>query len=245
MLLGEPLGHQAAEEAGLGVQQDVLLAAEALWDMGLMMRKRKYGSRAVPGAGNETSCSSLLPFFLGESFSTSSLADLPCFVILPVDLEMITLCKDHVNRQLWEHLVAKLLMPGALELSLEAAAIEESTETRCLISWMSALTPELFYKRKQLTLTDFSPSGVMGEKVAVVSTLGVEHGLSACSKLDLLLKVLSNTCSEVWAGGMCWGGLKHKTALSGTVNCHRHVEEFSVFYGLCVSRVWWQLRTST
>lgn len=132
------------------MQQDVLLAAEASWDIGLMMQKRKYGSRALLGAGNETSCSLLLPSFPGESFSTSNLADLPYFVILPVDLEIITLCKDHVNRHLWEHPVAKLLRPGALGLSLEAAAIEESIETRSLVSWMSALSPELFYKRKQL-----------------------------------------------------------------------------------------------
>jgi len=142
------------------------------------MRKMKYGSRALLGAGNEISCSSLLPSFLGESFSNSNLADLPCFVILPVELEILTLCKDHVNRQLWEHLVAKLLIPGALELFLEAAAVEKSTEARYLISWMSALDPELFYKRRHLTASGSSPSAVMGEKVAVTSTLGVEHGLS-------------------------------------------------------------------
>lgn len=109
------------------------------------MQRRRYGSRALLGAGHETSCSLLLPSFLGESFSASNLADLPCFVILPVDLEIVTLCKEHINRQLWEHVVAKLLMPGALEQSLEAAVVEKSTETRCLVSWMSALTPELFY----------------------------------------------------------------------------------------------------
>lgn len=64
--------------------------------------------------------------------------------------------------------MAKLLTPAALEFSLEAAAIEESTETRCLVSWVSALTPELFYERKQRTLSGSSPSGVMGEKGAVV-----------------------------------------------------------------------------
>lgn len=42
--------------------------------------------------------------------------------------------------------------------------------------------------------------------------LGVEQCPLACSELDLLLKALSNTCSEVWAGGMCWRGLKHKAA---------------------------------
>lgn len=177
------------------MQQDVLLAAEASGNIELMKQKRKSGSRALLGAGNETSCSLLLFSFPSESFSTSNLAELPSFVILPVNLEIITPCKDNVNRQLWEHPVAKLLMPGALELSLEADAVEESTEIRCLVSWMSSLTPELFYKSKQLTFTDPFPSGVMGEKVAVVSMLGVEYGLSVCSGLDLLLKFLSNTCS--------------------------------------------------
>lgn len=84
-------------------------------------------------------------------------------------------------------------MPGALRLSLETAAIEESTETRHLVSWMSALTPELFYKRKQLNSSGSSPSGVVEEKAVVVSMLGVEHGLSACLELDVLLMALSNT----------------------------------------------------
>lgn len=118
-----------------------------------------------------------------------------CFVILPVGLEIVTFCKDRINRQLWEHLVAKLLMPGALELSLEAPAVEEGTETRCLVSWMSHLTPELFYKRKPLTLSGSSPSGVMGEKVAVLF-------LDACARPAFCLLKFSPFGVSSWASNI-------------------------------------------
>lgn len=59
-LVGEPPGHQAAEAAGLGVQRDVVLAAEALWDIGLMMQKRKDEHSLEQGMRPPALCSFLL-----------------------------------------------------------------------------------------------------------------------------------------------------------------------------------------
>lgn len=166
---------------------------------------------------------SLWPFFSGENFSSSNLGDLLCSVILPVLFEIVTLCKAQVNQ---EHLVAKLLRSGALELLWEAAAIKESTEARCLVSWVTALTPELFVRQDSLPTTVSSPLGMIWKRVAVVSMLSVEHVLSAMLRAG---PVVWGFKQHVQWGMDCWYVLRRPKTAWGKLSFAVHTQTNSVF----------------